>query len=324
VGTQDTQSVGQFREMVKSILDRLPTDLSTSVGYHQEPAWFNRQIAALVKMDRKSKAARLAEALLNGDIAEAAIAELLSHIVNPYANERLEPRFFYPEGYTPNSVEEQLTRLLVHLDWLDTSHVEWLAASWAMDTYLQADGLYVVPKPSVLAAHLELSDHWNNFGLLTEQGPLAVLAASRKFTNYRAGELGPDRYRLAVSARVALEQLEAEQPGDLLVFPAQTGKLYAGFSPRNSRWETEHVTNPSQWPMPAYVDGWIIAANPHRLEKYEHLVIDCPGDEYRFEADGEFDEVLYFYVNGDGALYCDYRWTVDPYDGCGSASGFLW
>lgn len=259
-----------------------------------------------------------------GEVDQATISQVAAHIVNvnPYASEKVQPRYFYPKGYQPSSVMDQAAQLLHELSWLDVSHVRELAASWQMEQYSQADGLYVVPKPSVLANRLGIADHWVNFGHLIEQAPLAALAKQRKFTNYRAGELGSDRYRLTASCKSALEVLEAQQPGDVLVFPAQTGALFAGFSVRNSRFEIEHATTPSQWSLDAYVVAWMVYCNRQRLEKYEDLIVDCPGGEYSSGAGDQFDDALYFDFY-DGELYCHSGWTDDPDDGCGSASGFL-
>lgn len=256
------------------------------------------------------------QAIGRGEVDQATIA---AH-GNPYKNERVTPRFFYPEGYKPGSVEEQVAILLGRLDWLDTSHVANIVAG--LGQYDQADGLYVVPKPTVLARKLGVEDPWTNFGLLTEQGPLAALASQRTFTNYLAGELGSDRYRLADSAKTALQMLEANQPGDLLVFPAQTGQLYAGFSTRNSVWEIERSVNPKQWPIPAYCVGWMLYANAHRLSANVHLCIDCPGDEYR-GASGGLDYALDFAFDA-GGLHCSYGFVDYAHDYFGGASGFVW
>lgn len=255
-----------------------------------------------------------------GEATQAQIIEALRHIQNtenPYATEKVTPTFFYPPGYKPNTVEEQEILLGLY-DWLDTSPVEALAARWGDNA--QADGLCVIPKPSVLAAGLGIDDPWTNFGMLTERGPLAALSSQRKLYNCRAGQMGANRYRLAESAKAALQRLEAEQPGDLLVFPAQSGSLYAGFSPRNARWEAEHAGN--QWPLPSYVVGWMIFCNPHRLQKREDLIIDCPGDEYRFGRGDGWGSILYFSVNDEGLCLGD-GWSGTPGSSCGSGSGFL-
>lgn len=255
-----------------------------------------------------------------GEVDQATLNRVVSHITNPFAGEKAKPSFSYPRGYKPSSVEEQVRILLGHFDWLDTSHVNELSSGWA--EYKQADGLYVVPKPSVLATRLGIPDYWETFGLLTEAGPLSALSTQRKFTNYLVGQPGSGRYRLSQSARLAIEALEATQSGDLLVFPAQTGKLFAGFSVRNARFEIEHASGPSQWPLPAYFVGWMIFANGHRITKYEHLVVDCPGDEYRFAGSGAgFDRALYFGFD-DGGLCCYNRHVAGAGDRYGSASGF--
>lgn len=310
--SQDTQTAGQFWEMAKRLVDILPKH-DEPVGYHQDPRWFNQQIAELVKLDPRSEDARQIEAILvNGPLKGT------EQHLNPYAMEKVAPRYFYPKGYQPSGIGEQVKVLLGHLSRLDVSHVGQLAASWPTNNL--ADGLYVVPKPSVLARYLSLVDHWDNFGLLTVQRPMAALATQRKFANWWVNELEPDRYRLADSAKTALQALEAEQPGDVLVFPAQTGKLYAGFSVRNARWEIEHAANPSQWPLPAYVVAWILYANSHRLSQYEQLGIKCSGDYYRSDAGDVFNRALSFLFD-DGKLRCNAYWDGSQVN-FGSASGF--
>lgn len=259
-----------------------------------------------------------------GEATQATIKAALAHF-NPYASSRVEPRFFNPEEHKPRAIEEQVGRLRARCDWLDDSHVAEIAASWP--EFEQADGLYVVPKPTVLAARLGIEDPWTNFGLLIEQGPIAAIASAweesgRKFTNYRVGKMGSEYYRLNEAAKKALMALEADHPGDVLVFPAQSGKLYAGYCVADSRLVIQQAENPAQWPLPFYVIGWMLYANPDRLTRYEDLAIDAPGDEYSFEASGGFDYALYFRF-GDGALKFAYRFIDNPDESFGSASGFV-
>lgn len=251
---------------------------------------------------------------------QADISAIAQRSVNPYASWKVRPILSYPKGYKPNKVEDQVKVLLSRLDWLDTSYVARIAASWG--EHDQADGLYTVPKPTVLAGRLGLAEHWQNFGLLTEQGPLAALVGQRTFKNWKTGQMGPDEYHLRDSATLALQALEAEQPGDVLVFPAQTGRLFGGFSVLNARWEIEHADSPAQWPLPAYCIGWIVFANQHRLTKYEDLAIDCPGDEYRLVFDEPLNSLCFAFYKG--SLHCYHRgeFVDSPDDGCGSSSGF--
>ncbi|MBI3290356.1 hypothetical protein HYZ78_03080 [Candidatus Microgenomates bacterium] len=258
-----------------------------------------------------------------GEATQSSIKEALTHL-NPYANEKVEPKFFYPEGYKPATVEEQVGRLRSRYDWLDDSHVAELAASWS--EYEQADGLYIIPKPSSLAVHVGVENPWDNFGLLTEAGPISALAAAwtesgGTFRNYRTNQMGSEYYRLSKAAQSVLQGLEAQQSGDLLVFPAQTGKLYAGYSVRNSRACIQQAEGPAQWPLPSYVVGFMLYATPQRLTRYEDLAIDAPGDEYSFGVDGHFHVALCFIVNDDG-LYFAHRFLGYAHGEFGSASGF--
>ena len=284
--------------------------IAKSTNPHSSAQWLVENFGAVQKM-------------VASGFTQAQIEAALVHF-NPYASERVEPKFFYPEGYKPNSIEEQVGRLRLRYDWLDDSHVAEIAASWP--EYERADGLYVIPKPSSLAVHLGVENPWDNFGLLTEQGPISALAVhwtenGRTFRNYLNGQMTPEYYRLAGKAKSELALLEATQSGDLLVFPAQTGRLYAGCSVRNSRNQIQRAENPSQWPLPSYVVAWMLYANEHRLTAYGHLAIDCPGDEYSFDADGRFDDSLYFGFSG-GRLNFGSGLIGYADGGFGSASGF--
>ncbi len=258
--------------------------------------------------------------IARGEVDPSTLTELKKE-VNQWASEKVRPALVYPKGYKPTALADQVARLAAYLPGLDTQFVTAIAGSW--EHYDNADGLYVIPKPTVLAAKLGIADPWENFGTLTEKGPMAALESQRPFTFWRKGEMGPEKYQVAKAAKDALMELERRQMGDFLVFPAQTGKLYGGFSPRNSQWEIKHATSPWQWPLPTYVGGWILYANPHRLGKFEDLCIDFPGDEYRLAADGTFGEALCFDWY-DGKLRCHYRSVAYPHEDFGSASGFGW
>mgnify|MGYP001598671630 CR=1 FL=1 len=260
------------------------------------------------------------QAIGRGQLGKSTLKKAKGCPVNPYANEKDGPVYTYPKGYKPNSVEEQVGVLLRHLNLLDISHVGGIVR-W-IGTVKGADGFYLVPKPTVMAERLGIDNHWDNFGLLTEQGPLTALGSQRAFTSWQDGAMGSNYYRLSESAKAALVKLEAGQPGDVLVVPAQTGKLFAGYSVRNSRWEIGHADGPAQWPLPAYCLGWMLFANPHRLTKYEDLRIDCPGDEYRSGSSGKFCRTLYFYF-ADDWLGCDNGWISDSHTIYGSASAFV-
>ena len=57
------------------------------------------------------------------------------------------------------------------------------------------------------------------------------------------------------SAADAIRKLEAEQPeGDFLVFAAQTGLKWGGYSPRNAHWDIERKSE-NEFPATCLVRG---------------------------------------------------------------------
>ncbi|MEX0621880.1 MAG: hypothetical protein WD187_02720 [Candidatus Woykebacteria bacterium] len=258
-----------------------------------------------------------------GVIDQATFEAAVKEVVNPFAEEKEELRWFYPDGWKPTTVEGQLAILQeVYVDLaLNGSHVEGYAAGITVPE--AADGLFVVPKPSSIAAKLGITVDplVEGYGQLLEGSLLDRLEKQRKFKNYRAGQLTPDRVRMRQSAADEIRKLEAEQPeGDFLVFPAQTGMKWGGYSPQNARWDIEHKSE-NEFPLPAWCVGHILLTNPGRLEAYEILWIDCPGDEYRFEGEVGFGRCLYVRFVGGRLEFCS-RWLRHAYDSCGSASGF--
>ncbi|HEY4695056.1 MAG TPA: hypothetical protein VIH52_03820 [Candidatus Nanoarchaeia archaeon] len=254
----------------------------------------------------------------NGTLTREVINQIIKQVINPFAKEKVEVRYFYPEGWKPTSVEEQLSVLQGFYPDLDGSHVVEIAGG--IIGPLDTDGLFVVPKPSSVAAKLGINDPYGaGYGQLLEAAVLTHLAGQRNFHNYRAGELTPDRVRVRQSTAEALRKLEEATPGDFLVFFAQTGKKWGGYSPRNARWEMERAA--SEFALPAWCVGNILLTNPNRLDKFEHLCIDCPGDEYRFKPVGEFELCLCFDFDSD-ELHFGRGFVVRANGSYGSASGF--
>ena len=260
-----------------------------------------------------------------GEIDQATLLAAIKGLVNPNAGEKTDLRWFYRKGWKLTKAEPQVQVLTqeTYPDLaLDGSHVKKHASGIVVPK--DADGLIVVPKPSSIAAKLGITADWGveGYGQLLEGSLLDRLGKRRKFYNYRAGQLTPDRVRMRQSTIDAFRRLEAAQPeGDFLVFAAQTGLKWGGYSPRNARWEMEHKSE-NEFPLPAWVVGHILLTNPSRLDRNEVLWIDCPGDEYRFGGGAGFEGCLCFDFS-DGRLELDDRWLSDARGSCGSASGFL-
>ncbi len=254
----------------------------------------------------------------NGTLTRALLKTSMESVVNPFAKEKTDLRWFYPQGWTPTTAEEQLAILRGFYPDLDGSQVVEIAKGITVPE--GADGLFVVPKLSSVAASLGIEDPYGEgYGRLLETTVLTHLAGGRQFHNYRAGELTSDRVRVLKSTADALRNLEEQTPGDFLVLAAQTGMKWGGYSPQNARWEIEH--SEGEFALPAWCVGHILLTNPARLERYEVLWIDCPGDEYRFEDGVEFRDCLCFGFYDDRLEFCS-GWLDIADEICGSGSGF--
>lgn len=308
MATQST--LGEWKAEAIALLQALPTELPE--GFKENRAWYHARIRELLRVNSHSETARQLEAVLAGTQVQ--------HIEtrNPFPSTRIEPAFFIPKGYKSSSGTELAQRLQTARPGISLQHLDQLIASCKLAE--GADGVYAIPKVSFEANRLGLTMEQarGNFGQLIEEACKA-LSSQRKFHNYREGELGPDRLEVVDKTWDALMKLE-EQPGDVCVLSAHTGTPFAGRRPDWSRWEMEHSS--SQWPISPYEAGWMLIGNPHRLEGFEHLVIDCPGIKYRFGDDWEFEYILYFSFSG-GRLFLSNRWSGYPRSHCGSGSGFF-
>lgn len=263
--------------------------------------------------------AEMVEAVLKNRDAATGVVQFLRDLLttNPFASELVSSNYAYPEGYAPKDLAGQLAVLAKLYPDFDISYV---AAPRRLPE--GAELFQLVPKLSSVARANGIEDPYGTgYGRCLEI-MLGHLNASRKFHNYREGRLGPDRLRLLPSTRKVLEKLEASVSGDFVVIPMQSGMLYRGSSARRSRWEIEHAESPEQWSLPAWVVGHHLLTHPERLSTGSELWLDCPGDEYFPDADGQFEDALDFGFRG-GTLSVDYGWADDASDGYGAASGFL-
>lgn len=158
------------------------------------------------------------------------------------------------------------------------------------------DGVFVIPK-------------WNKIGKTYEESLIKVFAEIKKtrpFYNWREGKLGSEHLR---------ELPDKNVPEILSV---QLGKKWKGTSVENVRKNKAD----NEILLGAYKVAIIILTHPDVVKSYDDLFIDCAGDEYSYNADGEFSSVPYFYWH-DGKLYFG-AYYVDCVNAFfGAASGFL-
>lgn len=295
---------GEMKQLQVTVLQGIPDDL--------EPERVRGHIG--------SGKARLHEALrlvLQSDLTQVdstQLAALLSGRVKfpeKYVGEEVKPAYFDPvrTGQLMKSPAEKLAVLARHWPTFDGSHVQRLAEDILNEGALgEGEETLVMPKPSLLGSTY-------NDAL---SAMLSVLGQTRAFRNWREGQLGTSNMRLTEKTAAALKKLEEETPGDYLVFPAQFGTRHAGRSVRRAR----ACFDEQEFGLGPYEVAAYLLTTPERFTRWEDLVIDCAGVEYKLSTVEGFGFCLYFDFNY-GLLRFAYSWSVNAIDFSGSASGFL-
>ncbi len=245
-------------------------------------------------------AARIREA------TTAALRDLA--VTDKYKDEEVRPRWGYPKSYKPGTVEAQIELLRSHFPFLNPdpaikyyrevygslAHPEWVEGPFVIiptttfkkHCFPQADGA-------------ELLCSAVNLGL-------EKLGGSRRFYNYREGEITPDRFQRKARYQGVYEQLYASQPdSDLIIVGGQYGKFHGGQSMRRALERMQGQVG--ELPAGA-LEGVVMAlANPTRYSKWEELDTDLPADEFRpgVGAAFSFSPCLLFHVGKLGFDVCD-------------------
>ena len=147
---------------------------------------------------------------------------------------------------------------------------------------------------------------------------LARIAKQRPFKNYRKDALSQDHLRVSTRTQGFLDTLDKEQPGDILLIPAQLGTRHQEKPVRLAI--TSFTEN--EFGLTAFAAGCIALTHPERFQQASDLDITCSGDEYAPYGDGNFSESLFYYFHDD-RLKFQTRWLNVSYTGFGPASAFL-
>lgn len=223
-----------------------------------------------------------------------------------FANEEVKSNYGYPSGYAVKPVCEQLLELSKHFNGLNTSSV--LACSKELPALpAGAEGWFAVPRWEKVAS---------SYSEAVEK-VLDLIGKTRTFHNYRKGALGQKYLRLSERTAVALQMIGEKQKGDFLLIPAQFGLTHRGRSVRRVR----VVYAPHEFGLGSFIAGCMILSHPERIVQWEQLHIDCPGDEYAPDADGEFSDAPLFHH--DGKVEFHVNWVYYALENYGSASGFV-
>lgn len=236
------------------------------------------------------------QVIKKGDLLKQKLTLILRELggaaENPYATEQAKIAYFYPKNYVFPAVADQVSRLSSAFPGLNFTGAEEMAKQVAIPK--GADGPRVIVKLSALARIFCVADPYGSgYGQLVQK-VLDAIGRTREFCNYREGELNEKYIRLFVEARMLLEKLEAADQNDFLILAVNFGDWKTGFtySPRNARWQALNINQ--QLPLGSAQIGCMLIADPDRLTDNSHLFIDCPADEYNWNADGEWSNCSYF------------------------------
>ena len=254
---------------------------------------------------QKDGAQRLIE---NGGEFQSELKKLVERfsITNQYADEEVESNYGYLSGYKPNGkgITEQTNRLRELFPGIGYAN-EKLAEATLPEN---AEGWFAIPRWEKVAP---------TYGeALQKVFDLIKQTRNGAFYNYHEGQLGSNQLRQSAKSVSIFQKLGDEQKDhDILVVPAQFGIRHRGRSVRRAR----EVMNANECGLGAFAIGIMLLSHPERLAHYDDLWIDCGGDEFAPNADGDFSRSPYFWFNDDGVRFA----TYDVDDACvyfGSAS----
>lgn len=234
-----------------------------------------------------------------------------------FAGERVDAKYGYPNCYRPRDIGAQIDILRAYWPKLDPDKA-WKCAKKTLSGVSKpagAEAVFAIIRWQTIAS---------SYGEALERELFKALGdAVYRFYNEREGQLGADRLRQCKRTVRMLAKLGKSQQSDILIVPAQFGKLHANCSVR----EVREVFTTSEFGLDAFAVGCMLLTHPERLVSCNNLWIDCPGDEYATpDAYGRFGQ--YFYMAPDFGFHDGrVKFSTGFYDSTGedsgSASGFL-
>lgn len=253
---------------------------------------------------------RIQKLIENGDVFQgriiAAIKEL--SISNQYSAEEVGSKYGYLSGYNkPKGITEQTN--ILHQLFPGIGGADEKIAEGQLPP--NAEGWFAIPR-------------WQSIAKTYNEAVQIVLDLIKKqrrgyFYNWCEGALGPEYLRQHERTAKKLEILAEQQKGyDILVVPAQFGIRHRGRSVRRAR----EVFAANEFGLDAFEIGCMILTHPERLQHYNDLWIDCAGNEYSPDADGNFSFAPSFWFFDDLVRF-NVGFVNDAHGYGGSTSGFL-
>jgi len=253
--------------------------------------------------------------LERGDELSVAVVEAIVNtskklgVSNQFAGEKVNSNYKYPAEYAMKHINEQI-QAIADIFNLNPNPAFTYVKNVLPTLQLPegAEGWFAVPRWQAVA------------GTYNEAVEIAVskMDASRKFYNYRSGQLGPNYLRLHARTSAMLDRIAETQPGDILIIPLQLGELHKGESVRRAR----EIFYAGEFGLGSFQVLSVALVHPKRLVRFDDLDMDCAGDEYAPDGVSVFSMSLSVYFDG-GEVGFGYGNLGGPGGDYGSVSGFL-
>ena len=234
-----------------------------------------------------------------------------------FKDEEVRAAYGYPKEYKgPKPIEQQI-KAIAEVFGLDPAQ----ALEYAKKLPVLpegAEGWFAIPSVDALAAkHFpEVTDPAEKY-CRALQLVHQKIAASRSFYNYRDGQIDTAHIKVSLRTQEMMQKVTKQQKGDILIIAAQLGKRHGGRSVRRAR----EVFVVNEYGLTSVAIGSIVLVHPERLVRWEELDMDCSGDEFSDDGDGQFGHAPCFDFNVRAGFGT--HGVSDAGGRCGSSSGFV-
>ena len=266
---------------------------------------------------QKDDAQRLIE---NGGKFQSELKKLVERfsITNQYESEVVSSNYTYPKEYKGPKPIAQQVKTIATMFGLDGAQALEFAKN--LPTLPEgAEGWFAIPKVSAVAKQFPaITDKAEQYCEAVKLVHTKLADSRSFFTNYLNGEIVPSKLRQHARTATFLENLEAEQTGDILIIAVQYGMRHRGKSVRRAR----ETFASNEFGLGAFAIGCMALVHPERYVRWEELDTDCAGDEFAPDAGGVFSEAPFFRFRYYGLVF-GAGGVSYAYVRCGSVSGFV-
>lgn len=111
------------------------------------------------------------------------------------------------------------------------------------------------------------------------------ISTSRVFCNLRTGQIVLKSIKLQYDTLRVLENMPKKQKGDIWIIAAQFGARHRGRSV--SEFQRIYSAE-NEYGLPSFAVGSILLTHPELLSRDSDLTIDCAGDDFSPDGDGQY------------------------------------